>query len=256
MKTQLFIVLLAIFSISAVSCKSSQKAQKKEVQATGDNSMNALDWDGTYQGILPCADCEGIQTQITLNKDLSYVLETRYNGKDEKVFQTKGTFNWGINGSKITLDNSEKQSYLVGENMLFHLDKNGNRITGDLANKYVLGKEKVELNGKYWKLIELNGEAVKVENREPFIKFNTEEKLVNGNSSCNSFNGNYEISEGNKISISPFMMTRMACIDNNIEGEFMQALEATTGYLLSANTLVFTDSTNKNLAKFKADFFK
>ena len=29
-------------------------------------TMNSLDWDGTYTGILPCADCKGIETNITL----------------------------------------------------------------------------------------------------------------------------------------------------------------------------------------------
>jgi copper homeostasis protein (lipoprotein) len=56
--------------------------------------MTSIDWAGIYQGILPCADCEGIKTQIVLNKDLSYVLETQYLGKDEKIFQAKGTFKW------------------------------------------------------------------------------------------------------------------------------------------------------------------
>ena len=33
------------------------------------NSQNSLDWAGVYQGILPCADCEGFDTVITLNWD-------------------------------------------------------------------------------------------------------------------------------------------------------------------------------------------
>ncbi|MDZ7605570.1 MAG: copper resistance protein NlpE [Cyclobacteriaceae bacterium] len=77
-----------------------------------------------------------------LNKDLSYVLETQYLGKDEKVFQTKGTFKWDKSGSKITLDNSENQMYQVGENRLFHLDKDGKRITGNLAGQLYNGKRK------------------------------------------------------------------------------------------------------------------
>ena len=32
--------------------------------ATGDNSMTALDWAGTYKGTVPCADCEGIETCV------------------------------------------------------------------------------------------------------------------------------------------------------------------------------------------------
>jgi copper homeostasis protein (lipoprotein) len=54
--------------------------------------MTSIDWAGNYQGILPCADCEGIKTQILLNKDLSYVLETQYLGKDEKNFSGERNF--------------------------------------------------------------------------------------------------------------------------------------------------------------------
>jgi heat shock protein HslJ len=256
MKTQNVILFLSIFLISMLSCKSTKKTQTSEIKITADNSMTSVDWAGTYQGILPCADCEGIKTQIVLNKDLSYSLETQYLGKDEKTFQAKGTFKWDENGSKITLDNTEKQTYQVGENRLFHLDKNGKRITGDLASNYIMEKEKTELTGKYWKLIRLNGKPIETGEREAFIRFEAEEKRIHGNGSCNTFNGKYELLEGNRIKFSPFAMTRMACIGNNIEGEFMQIFEKTTSYSLTWNELILQDEFETTLAKFEADFFK
>ncbi|MDE5451088.1 copper resistance protein NlpE N-terminal domain-containing protein, partial [Elizabethkingia meningoseptica] len=30
------------------------------------NAQNSLDWAGTYEGTVPCADCPGIKTTITL----------------------------------------------------------------------------------------------------------------------------------------------------------------------------------------------
>ena len=33
------------------------------------NAQNSLDWNGTYKGVLPCADCAGIEKEITLYKD-------------------------------------------------------------------------------------------------------------------------------------------------------------------------------------------
>jgi copper homeostasis protein (lipoprotein) len=256
MKTQNLILILFMVFVGLVSCKSNKKAQTSEVKPTADNSMTSIDWAGNYQGILPCADCEGIKTQIVLNKDLSYVLETQYLGKDEKIFQAKGTFKWNEEGSKITLDNTEKQIYQVGENRLFHLDKDGNRITGEIANNYVLEMEKTELTGKYWKLIRLNGKPVETGEREAFLIFETEENRVLGNSSCNMFNGKYELPEGNRIKFSPFAMTKMACIGNNIEGEFMQIFEKTKSYSLTSNELILQDEYETTLAKFEADFFK
>ena len=255
MKSKIYIISAILLFVLGASCSSKQKTTKKVIPM-GDSSLTSLDWDGTYQGILPCGDCEGIQTQIVLSKDLSYVLETRYIAKDEKIFQTKGTFKWDATGSKIILDNSGNQMYLVGENRLIHLDSDGKKITGDLAENYIHEKEKTELTGKYWRLSELNGQPVKPENREPFITFYKEENRVNGNNSCNTFNGKYEISDGNKIKFSPFMMTRMACIDNKTEDEFMKALEISTVYSVTEKTLILSDSENQELAKFEAVFFK
>lgn len=42
----------------------------------GDNSRNSLDWEGTYKGILPCADCEGIETMVILKDNDRYTLST------------------------------------------------------------------------------------------------------------------------------------------------------------------------------------
>ncbi len=255
MKTHHLFLILFLVATGLASCKSSKKAQTNEVKSTADNSMTSVDWPGNYQGILPCADCEGIKTQIVLHKDLSYILETQYLGKDDKVFQTKGTFKWNDAGSKITLDNSE-QMYQVCENRIFQLDKDGNRITGEIANKYILQMEKTELTGKYWKLVRLNGKPVQPGEREAFIRFDAEDNRVHGNSSCNMFNGKYELPEGNWIKFTPFTMTKMACIGNNIETEFMQVLEKTTNYSLTSNELILQDEYETTLAKFEADFFK
>jgi copper homeostasis protein (lipoprotein) len=256
MKTQNVILFLFFLFIGLISCKSIKKAQTKEINTTGDNSMTSVDWEGTYQGVLPCADCEGIKTRIVLQKDLSYVLETRYIGKNEEVFQTKGAFKWDSTGSRITLDGSNNQMYLVVENKLFHLDKDGNRITGNLENNYIMEKEIIEITGKYWKLVRLNGKQVEAGSREPFIRFTAKDSQVNGNSGCNSFNGKYELSEGNKIKFSPFAMTKMACMDSNVEEEFMQVIGKTTSYSMTSDELIFQDEYETTLAKFEADFFK
>ncbi len=107
------------------------------------NSMNALDWNGTYKGTLPCADCEGIETILTLNSDQTYVLITNYLGRNDALEEEKkGEFTWNKAGSIITLSNitSGPNQYKVGENRIWHLDINGEVIIGDLADHYVLTK--------------------------------------------------------------------------------------------------------------------
>ncbi|AVV86049.1 copper resistance protein NlpE [Shewanella putrefaciens] len=106
---------------------------------TGDTSQNSLDWPGNYEGVLPCASCEGIETHISLKADNSFELKSIYLGKDEKIFKVTGTAVWDAQGQKITL--ADGTQYLVGENQLIMLDTEGKRITGELATNYVLKKK-------------------------------------------------------------------------------------------------------------------
>jgi heat shock protein HslJ len=108
------------------------------------NSQNSLDWAGTYKGITPCADCEGIETKVILNTNLTFVIQTKYLGKeDAKVFVEKGNFRWDNTGGIILLQGVKgmPSQYKVGENRLIQLDMKGNVISGPLAEKQVLLKE-------------------------------------------------------------------------------------------------------------------
>lgn len=146
MKTKFFYAALAmIVSVSFSACgNSSKKAtdgeQKTEVINDGHNSRNSLDYEGTYTGTMPCADCSGIYTELTL-KGNDYTLKTVYEGKEDKgenAFTETGKYAWNTGGNIITLNNDSTQQYQVGENVLIALDENGKRITGDLAALYVL----------------------------------------------------------------------------------------------------------------------
>lgn len=109
------------------------------------NSRNALDWAGIYRGVLPCADCEGIKTEIRLFYDLSYVMTVVYLGRDDAVFVEEGSFAWDEAGLVITLGDTNGTNtpnrYHVGENILFKLDAEGRRIRGALEELYMLRKD-------------------------------------------------------------------------------------------------------------------
>jgi len=142
---------IALTTILLWSCNSETKhtdvANNIQVEATstlpiGDNAQNALDWNGTYKGLTPCADCEGIETELTLNLDHSYILKTNYKGKEMNNFEEKGNFKWDETGSKITLDYPKENpyGYFVGENTLTELDGEGKKIKGPNEEFYLLNK--------------------------------------------------------------------------------------------------------------------
>ncbi|MDO9424354.1 MAG: copper resistance protein NlpE [Methylobacter sp.] len=105
------------------------------------HAPNSLDWPGIYYGFTPCADCNGIKTTLALNKNNSYILITQYVGKSEREFVEKGKFTSDNKSNTIVLtprNSSTTQQYFVGENRLIQLDNNGNRISGKLAERYIL----------------------------------------------------------------------------------------------------------------------
>ncbi|MCL1668904.1 copper resistance protein NlpE [Elizabethkingia ursingii] len=107
----------------------------------GHNSQNSLDWAGTYEGTLPCADCPGIKTTITLKDDNTYTMTEEYVDKKTKA-EDKGKFEWDKSGGKISLVSKDgKRQYMVGENQLIHLDMDGKEITGPNKDLYILKKK-------------------------------------------------------------------------------------------------------------------
>jgi hypothetical protein len=46
-----------------------------------------------YEGVLPCADCTGIQTELLLLADGSYVMRETYQGKGDNTFESRGRYN-------------------------------------------------------------------------------------------------------------------------------------------------------------------
>ena len=151
MKRVVFSLGIAILAVAFLSCKESSKKQQASTEppttadsviTDGHNSANALDIEGEYKGTLPCADCEGIKTAIVLTRDKTYIRHTTYLGKDVNVFEEKGVYSWNSEGNTITLSGIKNapNMYFVGENKLIQLDTEGNRITGNLADRYILHK--------------------------------------------------------------------------------------------------------------------
>lgn len=128
-------------SLAILGCASA-RVPEASPSPRADSSETSLDWDGTYRGVVPCADCEGIETELTLSPDRTYVLKTRYLGKPGADRELRGTFVWNDLGSTITLSNNPggPTQYRVGENVLMQLDLQGEPITGALAPKYRLSR--------------------------------------------------------------------------------------------------------------------
>lgn len=141
-----FLVTIALFFAGCKSNNNDNQA-KEEVKTTAEvpdmhNAQNALDYEGTYIGTLPTASGSGMKVTLSLTRNGTYQKSIQYVEKPDETFDSEGKFTWNTAGNTITLEGEEKpNSYFVGENQLFHLDEDGERVTGDLANQYILRKQ-------------------------------------------------------------------------------------------------------------------
>jgi uncharacterized lipoprotein NlpE involved in copper resistance len=148
-----------VFSIGFASCllsccnpKSSPKfppirdssiAQKTPPASANSNSS----WAGAYEGVLPCGHCEGIEIWLNLGEGGTFELKTNYLGlNDAREEQFTGKISWGMTDSTqvqlLGLIGDMPGRYLLQENGLFHLDADGQKITGPQAARYFLKRIK------------------------------------------------------------------------------------------------------------------
>ena len=223
----------------------------------GHNSRISLDWDGTYTGVVPCADCEGIQTSRTLFESGAYTLSQEYLGKGERPFSENGTFEWDEAGAVITLSpgTENAKQYLVWENMVLQLDREGQRITGDLAEKYRLAKNRTDprLEDKRWILVELMGQPVETpeDQKTPFIKFNSALGQFTGNNGCNAMVGGYLLKEGSRLETRQTASTLMACPNEETANQFLEVLQRADNYTVSEGEMSLNKAKMAPLARFR-----
>jgi heat shock protein HslJ len=209
------------------------------------NAQNSLDYHGTYEGVLPCASCEGIETRLSLYPGQQYRLETVYKGRSEEAFVDEGRFSWNEAGSTITLEgidaDERTNQYFVAENRLIKLDFEGDRITGELAEAYELDKKSdVNLSTnaslpheQRFVPTALNGQEIQLPEeaeRQPDLYFNTEENRLYGSAGCNRYRAGYEAPGDGELKLSPIAATKMMCDHMALEDRYLQVLQLVKAY--------------------------
>lgn len=250
------ILLLIVLGCDSAAPEDSSAAVTEAAETSappdGHNSRISLDWDGTYAGMLPCADCDAVYTVITLYADESFSRTVSYIGRDERTFEDEGGFGWSEDGGSISIDNIDgsRQKYLVGEGFLLHLDRKGERITGARSERYRLEKlvGNAELENREWSL--LAGDSLEMPGRSaPSLHFDGEKRRLSGNDGCNRINAEYMLYSGNRLQIGAIAATKMACPDPEAGEAFRTKLHRTRAYSLS-DTLKLLDENGDALAEF------
>lgn len=262
----------SVWSLTLITCAlssglgacASTATQSAAAPAAGSPAMSEHNSKaaGVYLGTTPCADCQGIQTSLLLRADGTYQLATKYLGKPGELQVTHGKAAWNAEGNQITLTGvtDGANRYLVAEDRLTQLDLSGQRITGDLADKYVLLRQGARAPAaapalsvpSSWVLVELNGKPVPANTAQPAtLAFAADSNRVSGYSGCNNFSGAYTLSDGNRLRFGPMAMTRRACPEMSMETEYAKVLESTDGFAVRGDTLLLHRARMTPLARFR-----
>ncbi|MDR0811018.1 MAG: META domain-containing protein [Paludibacter sp.] len=269
MKTTIFTVTLMLL-VCFAGCKTNKQTEKAVKPDTGMISANVasakqtLDWTGVYYGETPCADCPGIDVQLTLNADDTYSMTRIYSGHPETIVNS-GTFAWNATETKIDLKDVETDGayshYIVQEGKLILLTPAGEIPETTDMNFYTLNKMTTDsidetICNKYWKLVELNGKPVTYKegvSSVAHILFKADGK-VHGSFSCNTFNGSYKVTKGaaNRIRFSGLASTMKMCLDMTIENELSRVLNVADSYYVNdGKELILNRARMAPLAKFE-----
>lgn len=128
MKKTILSLLAGCVLFSLIGCNNRDVEAGQPTQVEELKSMQQ-----SWRGVLPCADCEGIETSLFLEKDGSWVMSQRYLGaKEPAVFASYGR--WARTADKLTLTDSdgEKTWFRATGDALEMLDTEGNPIESTL----------------------------------------------------------------------------------------------------------------------------
>ena len=121
--------LIAIVLSLAISCRN-QNSTENNQSGNKPKTDTIIQIPGIYMGMLPCADCSGIEYTLTMNPDSSFILKSTYLGKpaDHNTFIEAGQWSM-VDKGKLLLELPQENLYLKqkGKNLLW-LDKQGNEI--------------------------------------------------------------------------------------------------------------------------------
>lgn len=112
-------------------------------------------------------------------------------------------------------------------------DKDGN-VLMSLEKKEAPAVSVNDINGK-WNITKVEGAAVEVVDKTPFISFNVAENAVHGNGGCNIINGSFSQEEGNPSSLKfgQMISTMMAGPGMETERKVLSAMNKVASFVVN-----------------------
>lgn len=211
-----------------------------------------------FSGTLPCADCEGIETTITLFEEGDVRLHQLYSGTGSEPFTEMSSWEWDADASLVTV---RREGDLP---LLFTVDEGGlslpegsgrqrlERVPGSSARAVI-----AMLDRGRWILTEAGGEAPQTgaDGEFVYIRFvqsgGPQEGRFEGFSGCNRFFGAFSAGPDYGLKITELGSTKMFCADSaGTEMRLFEALNTVESFSFDQDRLLLFDATGKAAARF------
>lgn len=138
------VVGLFLLAVLAVACTEKRETKKEVVKMVS----------GMFAGELPCADCPGILTHVTFDKDGKVAVTSQYEDRGNYSETEWGTWRFSDGLIRVALP-SDSVYYLVkSDTMIAQVNKEGKEVDSALRKNYLLTKQKEmdfrSFEGDYW----------------------------------------------------------------------------------------------------------
>lgn len=222
------IVLIVLLSACAAEKTDGAPSQPAQAAAPPDmhSSRDSLDWAGVYEGILPCADCAGVKTRLTLDNDGIFQLQSQRLEPGAATVNASGHFSWLPDGSGIGLgDIADDRLFAVGEGRLIELNIDGSQPESDPGTRTLrklsdgqAASDAVTtafLQDHHWSLQSASNaanqriDALFPKDRPFEVSFSGANVSISGG--CNGLRGSYQINAEGQFVAGRMASTMMAC---------------------------------------------
>jgi uncharacterized lipoprotein NlpE involved in copper resistance len=116
--------------------------QQETDHAAHANPDKSLDFHGVFYGFLPCNDCNGIKTTLSLKQNNNYLLVTQPARDSSREFYEKGKYSWDDEKHTVVLtprNESNTRQYLIkDEGTLIQFNSDGTQMSKELEDRYSL----------------------------------------------------------------------------------------------------------------------
>jgi heat shock protein HslJ len=217
----------------------------------------------SYEGVLPCASCDGVVTKLDLSSVPGatttgrYVLTEIFLGQDEREpVVIKGDWMFSDEGGVKTYTLQKQEGVIkyamLDEQMLRQLQNDGTAFPPELPYNLKKIEEKASPifdTAWVWKeTVLLDGTIIAPLQPEAFVLTLGSDRRYTSTTDCNSLSGNFVIDE-EVLSLSPAISTKMFC-EGSQDTVYMNDLVLANSFVIEGDELTLNLNRDHGAMKF------